>query len=70
MTHLTAKQEVMIKRFFVVLLLLFMSVFVFAQENLKITINKDVQLIQLEDSIFIHKTWSELEDFGRFFQMG
>ena len=60
----------MIKRFFVVLLLLFMSVFVFAQENLKITINKDVQLIQLEDSIFIHKTWSELEDFGRFFSNG
>lgn len=37
-----------------------------AQVNHKITIDEDIQLIQLQDSIFVHVTWHELDDFGRF----
>ena len=60
----------MLVRLLVFLLSLVSNTLAFCQGNLEIVINKDVQLIQLEDSIFIHKTWSELEGFGRFFSNG
>lgn len=37
-----------------------------AQTNNKIAIDKDIQLIHLQDSIFIHVTWHHLDNFGRF----
>lgn len=43
-----------------------MSVQLSAQENKIITINNDIQLEQLQDSIFRHITWEESEQFGRF----
>lgn len=32
----------------------------------KIVIDKDIQLIHLQDSIYVHMTWHQLDDFGRF----
>ncbi len=37
-----------------------------AQAADKIVIDKDIQLIHLQDSIFVHITWHPLDDFGRF----
>lgn len=37
-----------------------------AQSNNKIVIDKDIQLIHLQDSIYIHVTWHHLDNFGRF----
>jgi metallo-beta-lactamase class B len=35
-------------------------------DNNKIVIDKDIELIHLQDSIFVHVTWHNLDDFGRF----
>jgi metallo-beta-lactamase class B len=37
-----------------------------AQTNEKIVIDNDIQLIHLQDSIYIHVTWHHLDNFGRF----
>ena len=37
-----------------------------AQTNEKIVIDNDIQLIHLQDSVFVHVTWHHLDDFGRF----
>jgi metallo-beta-lactamase class B len=37
-----------------------------AQSNDKIVIDNDIQLIHLQDSVFIHVTWHHLDNFGRF----
>ena len=37
-----------------------------AQTNEKIVIDDDIQLIHLQDSIFVHVTWHHLDNFGRF----
>lgn len=37
-----------------------------AQSNEKIVIDNDIQLIHLQDSIYIHVTWHYLDNFGRF----
>ena len=37
-----------------------------AQTNEKIVIDGDIQLIHLQDSIFVHVTWHHLDNFGRF----
>lgn len=37
-----------------------------AQTDNKIVIDKDIQLIHLQDSIYIHVTWHQLDNFGRF----
>ncbi|WP_291861255.1 subclass B1 metallo-beta-lactamase [Marinilabilia sp.] len=37
-----------------------------AQPNEKIVIDNDIQLIHIQDSIFVHVTWHHLNDFGRF----
>jgi len=51
-------------------LILFFSLIGFvsskAQTNEKIVIDDDIQLIHLQDSIFVHVTWHYLENFGRF----
>jgi metallo-beta-lactamase class B len=55
------------------LMLLSLVVFIYqanAQNNKQIFINDDIQLEQLEDSIFRHITWQESEQFGRFSSNG
>ena len=37
-----------------------------AQTNEKIVIDNDIQLIHLQDSVYVHVTWHHLDDFGRF----
>lgn len=37
-----------------------------AQTNEEIVIDNDIQLIHLQDSIFVHVTWHQLDNFGRF----
>jgi len=36
-----------------------------SQTNNKIIIDKDIQLIHLQDSIYVHVTWHQLKNFGR-----
>jgi metallo-beta-lactamase class B len=57
----------MIKRgFLLVLSGLIGWVSTIAQPIEKIVIDNDIQLIHLQDSIFVHVTWHHLDDFGRF----
>ncbi len=37
-----------------------------AQTNEKIVIDNDIQLIHLQDSIYVHVTWHQSENYGRF----
>ncbi len=37
-----------------------------AQDTNNIVIDKDIQLIHLQDSIYVHVTWHQHDDFGRF----
>ncbi|WP_016775597.1 subclass B1 metallo-beta-lactamase [Anaerophaga thermohalophila] len=37
-----------------------------AQSNEKIVIDNDIQLIHLQDSVYVHVTWHHLDNFGRF----
>lgn len=37
-----------------------------AQTNERIVIDDDIQLIHLQDSVYVHVTWHHLDDFGRF----
>lgn len=37
-----------------------------AQSNERIVIDDDIQLIHLQDSVYVHVTWHHLDDFGRF----
>jgi metallo-beta-lactamase class B len=37
-----------------------------AQTNEKIMIDNDIQLIHLQDSVYVHVTWHHLDNFGRF----
>jgi metallo-beta-lactamase class B len=41
-----------------------------AQTNDKLFIDNDIQLIHLQDSIYIHVTWHQLENYGRFSSNG
>jgi metallo-beta-lactamase class B len=41
-----------------------------AQKNDKILIDNDIELIHLQDSIYVHTTWHYLDDFGRFSSNG
>lgn len=41
-----------------------------AQTHQKIVIDNDIQLIHLQDSIFVHVTWHHLDNFGRFSSNG
>lgn len=57
----------MIKQFALVnFIILIISNYSIAQENNTIVIDNDIQLIQLQDSIFIHISWQQSENFGRF----
>ncbi len=37
-----------------------------AQNQQQITVNNDIQLIRLQDSVFVHVTWENSEQHGRF----
>jgi metallo-beta-lactamase class B len=41
-----------------------------AQTNDKLFVDNDIQLIHLQDSIYIHVTWHQLENYGRFSSNG
>nr|WP_321358070.1 subclass B1 metallo-beta-lactamase [uncultured Draconibacterium sp.] len=41
-----------------------------AQTDDRIVINDDIQLVHLQDSVFMHITWDELENYGRFSSNG
>lgn len=57
----------MIKNVFLVILYAAIGVScIKAQMDNKIIIDDDIQLIYLHDSIYIHITWHELDNFGRF----
>jgi metallo-beta-lactamase class B len=57
---------IMTKRFLILLLGLVSLVSLSAQTGEKIYVDKDLQLIHLQDSIYVHVTWHELENYGRF----
>lgn len=48
------------------IVVLFGLVSLIAQTKNQIVIDKDIQLIHLQDSIFVHVTWHHLDKFGRF----
>ena len=52
------------------LFILSVNISSFAQDSTKIVIDKDIQLIHLQDSIFVHITWHQLEAYGRFSSNG
>lgn len=57
----------------VVLLTIFELIFIhtsIAQYDYKIVVDKDIQLIHIQDSIFVHITWHRLENFGQFSSNG
>lgn len=57
----------MIKKGFLILILGLIGLFSSkAQTNGKIVIDKDIQLIHLQDSVYVHVTWHLLDNFGRF----
>lgn len=41
-----------------------------AQTNERIVIDNDIQLIHLQDSVYVHVTWHHLDNFGRFASNG
>jgi metallo-beta-lactamase class B len=57
----------MIKKGFILSIFgLFVIIPVFAQPHHNIVIDNDIQLIHLQDSIYVHVTWHQLDNFGRF----
>ncbi len=61
----------MIKRLVFISLLVITGTLTFTGQSLnKIVVNTDIQLIPLQDSIFVHVSWHYLEDAGRFSSNG
>ncbi len=57
----------MIKKLISILLFLPLGIIqVNAQTNNEIVVDEDIQLIPLQDSIYVHVTWHHLNNFGRF----
>lgn len=57
----------MIKQGFLILIFGLIGLFSSkAQTNEKIVIDNDIQLIHLQDSVYVHVTWHHLDNFGRF----
>jgi metallo-beta-lactamase class B len=54
----------------IALLVLISIVSSIAQSDNMIVIDPDIQLIHLQDSIFVHVTWHHLDNFGRFSSNG
>ncbi len=62
--------EIMIKRISILILCLIGFVPLTAQTGEEIFVDNDIQLIRLKDSIYVHVTWHELENYGRFSSNG
>lgn len=60
----------MIKRIALTIPGLLLVISLTAQTDKRIVIDDDIQLIHLQDSIFIHVTWHQLEGYGRFSSNG
>lgn len=60
----------MITRMILSMLGLLLVVSLTAQTDKRIVIDDDIQLIHLQDSIFMHVTWHQLEGYGRFSSNG
>lgn len=58
------------KSFFLLLIGIITITFCNAQTEDRIVINDDIQLVHLQDSVFLHITWDEDENFGRFSSNG
>ena len=57
----------MIKKGFLILIFGLIGLFSSkAQTNEKIVIDNDIQLIHLQDSVYVHVTWHHLDNYGRF----
>ncbi len=57
----------MIKQLFIISVLsLLIIIQMFAQTDHKIVIDEDIQLIHLRDSVFIHISWHQMDNYGRF----
>ena len=57
----------MINKIFLILLFVLIGLLSSkAQTNEKIVIDNDIQLIHLQDSVYVHVTWHHLDNFGRF----
>lgn len=57
----------MIRKTFLILLLGLFGLFqVNAEKFEKIVVDDDIQLIKLQDSIYVHVTWHKSDNFGRF----
>jgi len=54
------------KRISILMICLIGFISLIAQTNEKIVIDNDIQLIHLHDSIFVHVTWHQLDQYGRF----
>jgi metallo-beta-lactamase class B len=52
------------KKIFTAIAGLLLTICISGQSN-EIVINNDIQLISLQDSVFIHTTWHESENYGR-----
>ncbi|HAF27533.1 MAG TPA: subclass B1 metallo-beta-lactamase [Bacteroidales bacterium] len=60
----------MVKRIFLVVVFVFGLFYLKAQTNNNIIINDDIQLIHIDDSVYVHITWESSESFGRFSSNG
>lgn len=57
----------MIKKVILLILIILVGIIeVNAQNNNEIIVDKDIQLIPLGDSVYVHVTWHQLDSFGRF----
>ena len=54
------------KRLFAAILILFAAVQLNAQNASKIVVDNDIQLIPLQDSVYVHISMHQAQDFGRF----
>lgn len=58
------------KSIFLLIIGLIISTFCRAQNDDKIVIDDNIQLVHLQDSVFVHITFDEAENFGRFSSNG
>ena len=58
------------KRFLILIIGLLGIIQLSAQTADRITVDKDIQLIRLQDSIYIHVSWHQPDNFGRFSSNG
>jgi len=54
----------MIKKGFLILFISLIGLISSIAQTIKIVIDNDIQLIKLQDSIFVHVTWHHLDNFG------